>query len=128
LTTFSSTPANHYDAATDSYMYRLEVQCNARCHCSSAEYHPVCAERIDGSQMAFYSPCYAGCPQAYSSSLKEYSNCSCAPDEIKGQQRKVKKGYCESKCRGLFAFMVFFAPFCFFVFAVAIAMIIVVLR
>jgi len=78
--------------------------------------------------MAFYSPCYAGCPQPYSVEHKEYQNCSCVPDETKGGVRRVKKGFCESKCRGLFAFMVFFAPFCFFTFAVGIALITVVLR
>ncbi|KAL3088825.1 hypothetical protein niasHS_009117 [Heterodera schachtii] len=121
-------PGNHYNAKTDTFVYHLDARCNAQCHCSPTEYHPVCAEHIDGSQMAYYSPCYAGCPSPYAAQTKEYLNCSCVPDEMKGGTRRVKRGFCESKCRGLFAFMVFFAPFCFFTFAVGIALITVVLR
>lgn len=120
--------SNHYDPLTDTYVYKLNTRCNSNCQCSMLEYHPVCAENIDGSQLAFYSPCYAGCTKPYSSSEREYINCSCVPDETKGGVRRVKRGFCESKCRGLFAFLVFFAPFCFFTFAVFIALITVVLR
>ena len=123
-----SSSSNYYDPLTDSYIYKLNTKCNSNCQCSMLEYHPVCAEHIDGSQLAFYSPCYAGCTQPYSSSEREYTNCSCVPDETKGGVRRVKRGFCESKCRGLFAFLVFFAPFCFFTFAVFIALITVVLR
>nr|CAD2202801.1 unnamed protein product [Meloidogyne enterolobii] len=106
--------SNHYDPLTDTYVYKLNTRCNSNCQCSMLEYHPVCAENIDGSQLAFYSPCFAGCTKPYSSSEREYFNCSCVPDETKGGVRRVKRGFCESKCRGLFAFLVFFAPFLLF--------------
>uniref|UniRef100_A0A915MPZ7 Kazal-like domain-containing protein n=1 Tax=Meloidogyne javanica TaxID=6303 RepID=A0A915MPZ7_MELJA len=98
--------SNHYDPLTDTYVYKLNTRCNSNCQCSMLEYHPVCAENIDGSQLAFYSPCFAGCTKPYSSSEREYFNCSCVPDETKGGVRRVKRGFCESKCRGLFAFLV----------------------
>ncbi|KAI1723390.1 organic anion transporter polypeptide (OATP) family domain-containing protein [Ditylenchus destructor] len=120
--------SNHYDNETDYFVYHLEVSCNARCQCFSTEYHPVCAEFSDGSQVSFYSPCYAGCNQPFDPQQKEYSNCSCAPETTNGGYRRVKKGFCESKCRGLFAFLFLFAPFCFFTFAVGVALITVVLR
>ncbi|KAI3421311.1 hypothetical protein GPALN_014930 [Globodera pallida] len=104
--------------ATGAFAYHLDARCNAHCRCLPTEYHPK----------AYYSPCYAGCPTPYAAQHKEYLNCSCVPDEMKGGTRRVKRGFCESKCRGLFAFMVFFAPFCFFTFAVGIALITVVLR
>ncbi|KAH7719202.1 Protein F53B1.8 [Aphelenchoides avenae] len=120
--------SNHYDNATDAFLYKLGVHCNDRCQCNPTEYHPVCAEFMDGSQMAYYSPCYAGCPDEYNPLTKEYFNCTCAPESTKGGFKRVKKGYCESKCRGLFAFLFLFAPFCFFTFAVAVPLITVVLR
>lgn len=61
-------------------------------------------------------------------SIKDYLNCSCVLESTKGGYRHVKRGFCESKCHGLFAFLFFFAPFCFFTFAVGVALITVVLR
>jgi len=108
--------------------YSLDATCNNQCVCSDTEYRPVCAEFSDGSQLVFYSPCYAGCPEAYNPLTKEYRNCSCVPSNTKGGIKRVKKGYCESKCKGLFGFLVAFAPFCFFTFAVGVPLITVVLR
>lgn len=112
----------------DTTKLSLDSTCNSQCACSSTEYHPVCAEFTDGSQLAFYSPCYAGCPDPYNPLTKEYMNCSCVPENTKGGIRRVKKGYCESKCTGLFAFLIMFAPFCFFTFSVGVPLITVVLR
>uniref|UniRef100_A0A7E4UYT0 Solute carrier organic anion transporter family member n=1 Tax=Panagrellus redivivus TaxID=6233 RepID=A0A7E4UYT0_PANRE len=109
-------------------VYSLDAECNSQCSCNPTEYYPVCAEFMDGSQVAFYSPCYAGCPDAYSPLRKEYQNCSCVPLTTKGGPHRVKKGYCESKCKGLFGFLVAFAPFCFFTFGVGVPLISVVLR
>ncbi|KAI6240712.1 Solute carrier organic anion transporter family member [Aphelenchoides fujianensis] len=120
--------SNHYNNETDSYVFKLSTQCNAHCKCELSEYHPVCAEFDDGSQMAFYSPCYAGCPENYNPLSKYYKNCTCAPTETKGGFRRVKKGYCESKCRGLFFFLILFAPFCALAFSVGVPLITVVLR
>ncbi|KAI6231989.1 Solute carrier organic anion transporter family member [Aphelenchoides besseyi] len=120
--------SNHYENSTDNFVFKLQVQCNSHCKCELSEYHPVCAEFEDGTQMAFYSPCYAGCPDNYSPLTKYYKNCSCAPLDTRGGIRRVKKGYCESKCRGLFAFLILFAPFCFLAFSVGVPLITVVLR
>ncbi|CAD5233443.1 unnamed protein product [Bursaphelenchus xylophilus] len=120
--------SNHYDNSTDSFVFKLQSKCNSHCKCESTEYHPVCAEFNDGTQVAFYSPCYAGCPDLYSPLTKVYNNCSCAPTNTKGGIRRVKNGYCESKCKGLFGFLFIFAPFCFFTFAVGVPLITVVLR
>jgi organic anion transporter 4A len=117
-----------YNNATETHSYSLDAKCNQNCACSSTEYRPVCAEFLDGSQVAFYSPCYAGCPDPYSPLTKEYKNCSCVPLTTKGGPQRVKKGYCESKCKGLFGFLIAFAPFCFFTFSVGVPLISVVLR
>lgn len=116
-----------YEGASDESAYHLEAECNRQCQCTP-EFHPVCAEFVDGSQLAYYSPCYAGCPEEYNPLRKEYLNCSCVPESTRGGWRRVKRGTCESKCRGLFAFLILFAPFCFFTFAVGVALITVVLR
>uniref|UniRef100_A0AC34RHL5 Solute carrier organic anion transporter family member n=1 Tax=Panagrolaimus sp. JU765 TaxID=591449 RepID=A0AC34RHL5_9BILA len=108
--------------------FSLDASCNNQCVCSNSEYRPVCAEFTDGSQLNFFSPCYAGCSEKWNPLSKEYLNCSCVPPNTKGGIRRVKKGYCESKCKGLFGFLVAFAPFCFFTFAVGVPLIIVVLR
>ena len=117
-----------YDNLTEAYTYSLDAKCNQQCACSSTEYRPVCAEFLDGSQVAFYSPCYAGCSDPYNPLIKEYHNCSCVPLTTKGGPSRVKKGYCESKCKGLFGFLITFAPFCFFTFSVGVPLISVVLR
>uniref|UniRef100_A0AC35TXY8 Solute carrier organic anion transporter family member n=1 Tax=Rhabditophanes sp. KR3021 TaxID=114890 RepID=A0AC35TXY8_9BILA len=102
----------------------LHAQCNGHCQCLDAEYYPICAEMKDDTQIPFYSPCFAGCQDKYDPLRKIYNNCSCVPEGVK----RIKKGYCESKCTGLFAFLAFFAPFCLFTFAVGVPLISVVLR
>uniref|UniRef100_A0A0N5ABZ2 Solute carrier organic anion transporter family member n=1 Tax=Syphacia muris TaxID=451379 RepID=A0A0N5ABZ2_9BILA len=106
----------------------LKSTCNKRCDCVETEYHPVCAELSDGNQIAFFSPCFAGCEEKYDSKSKRYSNCSCVPENTKHGYRTVKRGYCESKCKGLFGFLIMFAPFCFFAFALGVPLISVILR
>ncbi|TKR73690.1 hypothetical protein L596_020973 [Steinernema carpocapsae] len=106
----------------------LKSNCNGHCDCVGNEYHPVCAELSNGDQIVFFSPCYAGCDQKYHPTIKEYSNCTCVGDRGTSKIRKVKNGFCESKCTGLFGFLVLFAPFCFFAFAVGVPLISVVLR
>uniref|UniRef100_A0A0K0FEW5 Solute carrier organic anion transporter family member n=1 Tax=Strongyloides venezuelensis TaxID=75913 RepID=A0A0K0FEW5_STRVS len=102
----------------------LRSTCNNHCQCLDSEYHPICAEMKNESQIPFYSPCFAGCEEKYDPQRKFYTNCKCVPQDVK----QVKKGYCESKCTGLFAFLTFFAPFCLFTFAVGVPLISVVLR
>uniref|UniRef100_A0A914VA58 Solute carrier organic anion transporter family member n=1 Tax=Plectus sambesii TaxID=2011161 RepID=A0A914VA58_9BILA len=104
----------------------LIAKCNSHCNCLASEFHPVCAE-VDGQQIPFYSPCFAGCSDKYEPMRKEYRNCSCLPASM-GAKRIVKNGYCESKCSGLVAFLVLFAPFIFCTFAVGVPLISVVLR
>lgn len=105
----------------------LNSKCNRHCDCLASEYHPVCAELANGKQIAFYSPCFAGCEEKYEPLRKEYHNCSCVPQDKSGL-KMVKRGYCESKCTGLFGFLIMFASFCFFAFAVGVPLISVVLR
>jgi len=124
-------PSNEYvyeNSTTDQFSFHLRSTCNRQCACNPTEYHPVCSEMLDGSQVSYYSPCYAGCPDEYDPLRKEYHNCSCVPSETKGGPRRVKRGFCESKCTQMFAFLFFFAPFCFFTFAVGVSLITVVLR
>ncbi|VIO89601.1 sodium-independent organic anion transporter family protein [Brugia malayi] len=106
----------------------LKSTCNRHCDCVPSEYHPVCAEFYNEKQISFYSPCFAGCQQNYEPLRKMYYNCSCVPENTRFGYRTVKNGLCESKCRGLFAFLALFAPFCFFAFAVGVPLISVVLR
>lgn len=121
------TQNGYYMNGTDSEP-TLKSMCNRQCDCIDTEYHPVCAELLSGKQMAFFSPCYAGCQKQYDPLLKEYENCSCVPDNTKHGPKRVKRGYCESKCTGLVGFLVMFAPFCFFAFAVGVPLISVTLR
>ncbi|CAJ0583631.1 unnamed protein product, partial [Mesorhabditis spiculigera] len=120
----------HYPGSnfTDQTPLSLYNQCNANCDCLEAEYHPVCAEFDDGTQISYYSPCFAGCEQPYQTARKFYTNCTCVPMNTKGNPRQVKKGFCESKCSGLFGFLGFFVPLSFFTFAVGVPLISVVLR
>lgn len=48
----------------------LKSTCNKRCDCVETEYHPVCAELTSGKQIAFFSPCFAGCEEKYDSKNK----------------------------------------------------------
>ncbi|GMR30135.1 hypothetical protein PMAYCL1PPCAC_00330, partial [Pristionchus mayeri] len=124
-------PGSADEAAFDldpSHLPTLYSQCNAGCDCVETEYHPVCAELADGTQMSFYSPCFAGCPEQYKPLQKVYNNCSCVPPGTKKGFRMVKRGFCESKCTGLFGFLVLFAPLAFCTFAVGVPLIVVVLR
>ncbi|EPB78715.1 hypothetical protein ANCCEY_02234 [Ancylostoma ceylanicum] len=59
---------------------------------------------------------------------KVYSNCSCVVETSRLQVRQVKKGLCESRCKGLFGFLVIFAPLSFCTFAVGVPIISVILR
>lgn len=52
----------------------LRSACNSHCLCSEAEFRPVCAEFVDGRQLSYYSPCYAGCLEPYTPMQKV---CSC---------------------------------------------------
>uniref|UniRef100_A0A915AIU1 Solute carrier organic anion transporter family member n=2 Tax=Parascaris univalens TaxID=6257 RepID=A0A915AIU1_PARUN len=106
----------------------LRSKCNEHCDCVGSEYHPMCAELESGQQISFYSPCFAGCHQKYEPLRKMYYNCSCVPATTKFGYKTLKRGYCESKCTGLFGFLIMFAPFCFFAFAVGVPLISVVLR
>uniref|UniRef100_A0A0N4ZTM8 Solute carrier organic anion transporter family member n=1 Tax=Parastrongyloides trichosuri TaxID=131310 RepID=A0A0N4ZTM8_PARTI len=108
----------------DALPMSLKSQCNDHCNCLDSEYHPICAELKNETQIPFYSPCFAGCDEKYDPQRKIYQNCKCVPENVK----QIKKGYCESKCTGLFAFLAFFAPFCLFTFAVGVPLISVVLR
>ncbi|CAJ0959416.1 unnamed protein product, partial [Mesorhabditis belari] len=126
----------HYPGSQEAFDFKsdpskglsLYSQCNKECDCLEAEYHPVCAEFTDGTQKSFYSPCFAGCPDAYQTSRKFYDNCTCVPNNTKGAPMRLKKGFCESKCSGLFGFLVLFAPLSFCTFAVGVPLISVVLR
>ncbi|KIH55592.1 hypothetical protein ANCDUO_14247, partial [Ancylostoma duodenale] len=60
--------------------------------------------------------------------IQVYSNCSCVVETPRLQVRQVKKGLCESKCKGLFGFLVIFAPLSFCTFAVGVPIISVILR
>ncbi|VDM74459.1 unnamed protein product [Strongylus vulgaris] len=106
----------------------LRSACNSHCLCSEAEFHPVCAEFRDGRQLSYYSPCFAGCSEAYSPMQKFYSNCSCVIETSRLHLRQVKKGICQSKCKGLFGFLVIFAPLSLCTFGVGVPIISVILR
>lgn len=119
---------NGFDVNGTEIPPSLGSKCNDHCDCLPSEYHPVCAEMINGEQISFYSPCYAGCDDKYDPLRKVYHNCSCVPTETKNGYKAAKRGFCESKCTGLFGFLIMFAPFCFFTFAVGVPLISVVLR
>ncbi|KHJ77225.1 hypothetical protein OESDEN_23155, partial [Oesophagostomum dentatum] len=106
----------------------LRSPCNSHCLCSEAEFHPVCAEFTNGRQFSYYSPCYAGCAEAYSPLQKFYTNCTCVVETSRLHLRQVKKGLCQSNCRGLFGFLAIFAPLSLCTFAVGVPIISVILR
>uniref|UniRef100_A0A8R1DZ66 Solute carrier organic anion transporter family member n=1 Tax=Caenorhabditis japonica TaxID=281687 RepID=A0A8R1DZ66_CAEJA len=106
----------------------LVSSCNNQCSCDPSEYRPMCAELEDGRLFTYYSPCYAGCAESYSVSLKEYTECSCVPTITKQRPRIVKRGVCEPQCTELLGFLLFFAPLSFCTFAVAVPIISVILR
>ncbi|VDN60463.1 unnamed protein product [Dracunculus medinensis] len=120
--------SNQYFMNSTEHPPTLFSTCNQHCDCVDSEYHPVCAEFHDGKQTAFFSPCYAGCDKKYEPLQKFYHNCSCVPNGTKFGPKTVKNGFCESKCTGLFGFLIMFAPFCFFAFAIGVPLISVVLR
>ncbi|CAI4224078.1 unnamed protein product [Auanema sp. JU1783] len=127
-------PENPYDP-TANFTYitsfdtvSLTASCNAHCSCSESEYQPVCAEFLDGSQISYYSPCYAGCSESYSPTIKIYDDCRCVASNTRTAPHRVKKGLCESKCSGLLGFLVLFAPLSFCTFAVGVPIISVILR
>ncbi|CAO4384955.1 unnamed protein product [Caenorhabditis nigoni] len=117
-----------YNNATFTKDAELMNTCNKQCTCDPSEYRPVCAELDDGRQFTYYSPCYAGCAESYSASLKEYTQCSCVPNNTKNHPRIVKKGVCEPQCTELLWFLLLFAPLSFCTFAVAVPIISVILR
>uniref|UniRef100_A0A1I7YCS9 Solute carrier organic anion transporter family member n=2 Tax=Steinernema glaseri TaxID=37863 RepID=A0A1I7YCS9_9BILA len=127
---FGWTPSsnNYTDYVNPFGSPKLRSQCNGHCQCLASEYHPVCAELASGKQVVFFSPCYAGCDAKYHPTTKEYNNCTCVGKHGISEIQRVKNGFCESKCTGLFGFLVLFAPFCFFAFAVGVPLISVVLR
>uniref|UniRef100_A0A158PJS0 Solute carrier organic anion transporter family member n=1 Tax=Angiostrongylus costaricensis TaxID=334426 RepID=A0A158PJS0_ANGCS len=106
----------------------LRSTCNSHCLCSEAEFRPVCAEFLDGRQLSYYSPCFAGCSEPYTPMQKVYSNCSCVVETSRLHVRQVKKGLCESKCKGLLGFLIIFAPLSLCTFAVGVPIISVILR
>ncbi|KAE9416030.1 hypothetical protein Angca_008559 [Angiostrongylus cantonensis] len=106
----------------------LRSTCNSHCLCSEAEFRPVCAEFLDGRQLSYYSPCFAGCSEPYTPMQKVYSNCSCVIETSRLHVRQVKKGLCESKCKGLLGFLIIFAPLSLCTFAVGVPIISVILR
>ncbi|KAK6009011.1 sodium-independent organic anion transporter [Ostertagia ostertagi] len=106
----------------------LRSPCNSHCMCSEAEFRPVCAEFVDGRQLSYYSPCFAGCSEPYTPLQKVYSNCSCVVETARLRVKHVKKGLCESKCKGLLGFLIMFAPLSLCTFAVAVPIISVILR
>ncbi|EDO31973.1 predicted protein [Nematostella vectensis] len=50
--------------------------CNSACHCSTAQFRPVCGP--DG--VSYYSPCFAGCKASLG--MRGFTNCSCVPDFV----------------------------------------------
>ncbi|VDO90583.1 unnamed protein product [Heligmosomoides polygyrus] len=106
----------------------LKSSCNTHCMCSESEFRPVCAEFVDGRQLSYYSPCFAGCVESYRPWQKMYSNCSCVVETTRLRLRQVKKGLCESKCKGLLGFLIMFAPLSLCTFAVGVPIISVILR
>ncbi|KJH48792.1 sodium-independent organic anion transporter [Dictyocaulus viviparus] len=106
----------------------LQSACNSHCRCNEAEFRPVCAEFLDGRQLSYYSPCFAGCLEPYTPLQKVYSNCSCVVETARLHVRHVKKGLCESKCKGLLGFLIIFAPLSLCTFAVGVPIISVILR
>ncbi|CAI5456009.1 unnamed protein product [Caenorhabditis angaria] len=108
--------------------FQLMNSCNQMCRCDPAEYRPVCATLEDGSQLTYYSPCFAACSDPYTSQRKTYDNCECVPQNTIGKPRQVKKGVCETRCSGLVGFLTLFAPLSFCTFAVAVPVISVILR
>ncbi|KAK6059975.1 sodium-independent organic anion transporter, partial [Cooperia oncophora] len=106
----------------------LRSPCNSHCLCSEAEFRPVCAEFVDGRQLSYYSPCFAGCSEPYTPMQKIYSNCSCVVETARLHVKQVKKGLCESKCKGLLGFLIMFAPLSLCTFAVVVPVTSVILR
>ncbi|VDO35279.1 unnamed protein product, partial [Haemonchus placei] len=106
----------------------LRSPCNSHCLCSEAEFRPVCAEFVDGRQLSYYSPCFAGCSEPYTPMQKVYTNCSCVVETPRLRVKQVKKGLCESKCKGLLGFLIMFAPLSLCTFAVGVPIISVILR
>ncbi|KAK6760121.1 hypothetical protein RB195_021581 [Necator americanus] len=106
----------------------LRSSCNSHCLCSESEFRPVCAEFVDGRQLSYYSPCFAGCSEPYSPMQKIYSNCTCVVETPRLHVRQVKKGLCESKCKGLLGFLIIFAPLSLCTFGVGVPIISVILR
>ncbi|CAD6187233.1 unnamed protein product [Caenorhabditis auriculariae] len=119
---------NSYNESSVLAEPTLISSCNAHCTCDEGEYRPVCAELDDGTQITYYSPCFAACAEPYSPTRKEYTECGCVPKNTRGKPRRVRSGQCESKCTGLLGFLILFAPLSFCTFAVAVPVISVILR
>lgn len=61
----------------------LDDPCNARCQCSDDDYLPICG----ANNNTYYSPCFAGCKRAHSSTqpgVTLYSDCNCIEDKWAG--------------------------------------------
>lgn len=76
---------------------KLDNPCNVRCQCSSKDYFPICG----ANNNTYYSPCYAGCQQAHSSTqpgVTLYSNCDCVEDkwtgDIQASDQPCASGFC----------------------------------
>ncbi|KAM8962211.1 solute carrier organic anion transporter family member 4C1 [Pelodytes ibericus] len=91
----------------------ISAPCNDNCSCARSFYDPVCGS--DGVQ--YFSACYAGCTSTlFDGSEKIYTNCSCVGEQIRAIGRyessfnmsEAIPGKCETTCKNLIIFMVFF--------------------
>ncbi|VDO97030.1 unnamed protein product [Soboliphyme baturini] len=101
--------------------YSLIAECNDHCACSASHFQPVCGI-ANGERSVYFSSCFAGCDGKYDRIKKSYSNCSCSDDG------EVAAGWCQSKCSALSAFLILFAPICYFTFSIGVPALSVVLR
>ncbi|XP_059819616.1 solute carrier organic anion transporter family member 2B1 [Hypanus sabinus] len=80
----------------------IRMGCNQGCSCRDQVYNPVCADSV----IEFISPCHAGCRNVVLDAervVKNYSNCSCAPDPS-----RVSPGTCGTGCYHLLLPFMFF--------------------
>ncbi|ELT88560.1 hypothetical protein CAPTEDRAFT_147857 [Capitella teleta] len=69
-------------------------ECNARCHCTTSDYEPLCGH--DGVE--YFSPCHAECSNITEiDGSKIYSDCACIP-ELSSDFGQAREGICEDDC------------------------------
>lgn len=80
-------------------------KCNTNCHCSMADYNPVCGN----NDVMYYSACFAGCQNLVPGlDPQGYGNCSCISTSMKESQAVL--GKCgASSCGYLLLFLPIFA-------------------